>query len=520
MSAAVPEVDVTGEQRQGGGGFYKPKGWGFPHLGPVGSAIATVAGFAMIVSILTPWKVIGPLSILAVTSVFLFLATWPDRHGKTWMQRRAARVGYRSARRSRRRSDLYTPSVLTHMGSHKLPGVMAASEMHERVDEEGRPFAILRYPRHRLYVVSAAANPDGASLLDSTDVARQVEAYGDWLANLSLEPDFVQGIVTIETAPNSGPLMQQAVRSRRSERATELSQQVMEQVLDQYPQGSQGIHATVTATFRAPAPDVALDGSKVKRRDRQEEAAQVGDLLAIRLPHLFTDLQDAGAGVVEPLTCDDVIERVRVAYNPADRDAYDSARALGQERPITLWSNAGPAGARAHWNWYEHGGGASVTWEFTGFTTSRIQARALLPLLETAGLDAVTRVSIIYQPVDPSHAAHIVEANYNAAAGRLMDAKKPTARQARIAADANQARVSEAAGHALIDFAVVVTTTVKDPAELPKVKAAIGRLGPNARLNLRPQDGLQDAAFAQGVGVLGLVTDKHLRLPRGLMQGM
>ncbi|HEX6681298.1 MAG TPA: SCO6880 family protein [Candidatus Limnocylindrales bacterium] len=518
MSTAVSELDVTGEDRLGGGGFYKPKGWGFFNLGPLGSVIAVFAGFAMIVSILTPWKVIGPLSILVVTGVFLFLATWPDRHGKTWMQRRAARTGYRSARR--RGWNVYTPSVLTHMGSHKLPGVLAASDMHERVDEEGRPFAILRYPRHHLYVVSASANPDGASLLDSTDLARQVEAYGDKLANLALEPDFVQGIVTLETAPNSGPLMQQAVRSRQSSRATDLSKRVMEAVLDQYPQGSQGIHATVTATFRAPAPDVALDGTKIKRRNRQDEVEQVGDLLSIRLPHLFADLTEAGAGVVAPLTCDDIIERVRVAYNPGDRVAYDQARAAGEPRPVTLWSSAGPAGAEAHWNWYEHGGGGSVTWEFTGFTTSRVQPRALLPLLETAGLDAVTRVSIIYQPVDPSRAAHIVEANYNAAAGRVMDAKKPTARQNRVAADADRARMSEANGHALIDFAVLVTTTVRDPAHLAKVKAAIGRLGPNARLNLRPQNGLQDAAFAQGIGVLGLVTDKHLRLPRGLMQGM
>lgn len=515
----VTELSPSPAREPGGRGFYKPKGVGVLGLGPVGTAIAGAAAFLMVLAILSPFPVLGPVVIFLVTGLFLFLGSVPDRYGKTWMWRHTRRRTWRKG--ARRGLNTYLPGGLTHMGAHKLPGVLASSELHAYTTADQREFAVLRYPRSHYYAVSARAHPDGASLLDEADIARQVENYGHWLASLALEPDFVQGMVSIETAPNSGPLMRQAVEAGRSSRAHSLSKRIMGDILDQYPQGSSGAHATITATFKAPAPEMGLDGKKVKRRDRVEEAEQVGQLLAVRLPHLLKDLPDCGSGHVVPLTCDDLIERVRVAYNPADRDIYDDARARGQSRPVSLWTSAGPAGHVDHWNWYQHGGGGSITWEFTGFTTEPILADSLLPLLEAGGKDFTTRITIIYQPMDPARAAHVVESNHKAASARVRDAKKPTAHQDRVVQNADHARRSQAKGHALLDVAVLVTATVRDPeTQLPRVKAAVQRLGPNARLHLRPTDGLHPAAFAQGLGVLGLVTDRHLRLPRGLMNGI
>ena len=44
----------------GGRGFYKPKGVGVMGLGPVGTLIAGIAAFMMILAILSPWPVLGP----------------------------------------------------------------------------------------------------------------------------------------------------------------------------------------------------------------------------------------------------------------------------------------------------------------------------------------------------------------------------------------------------------------------------------------------------------------------------
>jgi hypothetical protein len=404
------------------------------------------------------------------------------------------------------------------MGSHRLPGAMASSTLSTWTTTTGEEFAVLAYPQTHMYVVTASAQPDGASLLDQSAVNTQVEKYGDWLGTLAQEPDFVQGIITIETAPDSGPLMRSTIEAGRSDRAHPLAKRIMGAILDQYPQGSQGVEVTVSATFRAPPVELGLDGKPIPKSERPDEAEQVGKLIAIRAPHLFADLPECGAGDVRLLAADDLIERIRVAYNPADRKAYSDARAAGKPRPVTLWSNAGPSGSQEHWSWYQHGGGASVTWEFTGFTSSVVRADGLLPLLET-GADSSTRISIIYQPIDPGKGGRIVENNYNAADGRLRDARKPTAKQYEDKRNAHKARTSTARGHALIDFAILVTKTVTDETSLPAVRTAVNRLGPNARLNLRPCDGMQAVAFAQGLGPLGLVTDRHLLLPRALMNG-
>ena len=511
--AAAPPASAP----RGGTGFYKPKGWGFFNLGPVGSAILAAAGFLVILTVLTPYTLLLSVIIIVLTAAGLAAASIPDKHGKTLVQRRNARRAFRKAKR--RGTNLYTPGGLTDMGTHRLPGVLAATTLSEWRTDDDHPFAVVNFPTSHYYAITAGAQPDGASLLDPTEVNQQVANYGDWLASLAQEPEFVQGIVTIETAPTSGPLMQRTIRGQESERAHDLSKLVMSQVLEQYPQGSQGVDVTVTATFKAPPPEIGMDGKKIPRSERVDEAQMVGDLLRIRAPHLFADLPECGAGAIELMGADDLIERVRVAYNPGERVAYDEARARGQQRPITLWSSAGPAGAQEHWNWYQHGGGASITWEFTGFTSKLIQPDGLLPLLET-GARSSTRISIIYQPIDPNRASAIVERNHNAAAGRVRDATKPTAQQVKVVRDADRARHSEADGHALLDFTILVTKTVLDPDELPRARAAIERLGPNARLKLRSMDGLQAPAFAQGLGVLGLVTDRHLQLPRGLMNGV
>lgn len=503
--------------RKGGSGFYKPKGWGIFGLGPVGSVIVAIAGFAVIATVLTPYTLTLSVVIIVATALFLVWASWPDRHGRTSMQRWNASRSYRAAKRAG--TNLYLPGSLTDMGTHRLPGALAPSSLSSWTTADGEEFAVLMHPKTHLYVVTATCQPDGASLLDEAAIGKQVDNYGHLLASLAQEPDFVQGIVTVEVAPNSGPLMRKTIAAQESPRAHSLSKAIMADIVDQYPQGSQGVEVSFTATFRAPAPEIGLDGKKVPRADRPEEAQQVGELLAIRAPHLFGDLPECGAGAVRLMGPDELIERVRVAYNPADRAAYDAARATGQSRPVTLWTNAGPSGSQAHWNYYRHGGGASITWEFTGFTTPVIQADGLLPLLET-GVNSSTRISIIYQPIDPARSSSIVENNYNAAEGRVRDARKPTARQHKLMKDASKARDSEADGHALLDFAVLVTSTVQDEKDLPKLRALITRLGPSARLNLRPCDGQQEVMFAQGLGPLGMIADRHLRLPRGLMNGI
>lgn len=516
LDAANPAA-VLEDSGVGGRGFYRPRGWGILGLGPVGTAVLIVGVLICAVCIAIPggtWVML--ITVLAV-GAFLLWAAVPDRHGRTGMMRHLTKRGFRKARKAG--STMYTPGGLTDMGTHRLPGALASSHLSTWRSPAGEEFAILTYPKSSFYVVTASASPDGASLLDEADMLTQVEHYDNWISELAQQPDFVQAIVTIETAPHSGPLMRKAVTAGQSDRATALSRTIVGELIDQFPQGTHGVSVTATATFRAPRPEIGMDGKPIPRSEREPQDELVGRLLADRVPHLFDGLPECGAGSVRLLDSEELIERVRVAYNPSDRKAYEDARAAGQDRPVTLWSSAGPHAANEHWNYYEVGGGAAITWEFTGFTTQVIQATGLLPLFESDP-GSSTRVSIIYQPLAPEVASRTVERNFNSAVSRYKDSRKPTARQLLAVQRAHQARTSEARGRALVDFTVLVTRTVEDVQRLPQTRASIGRLGPSARLNLRPCDGQQAVAFAQGIGPLGLVANHHLRMPQGLMSGI
>lgn len=503
-----------------GSGYYRPKQWGLYGFGFVGSgvaviAIAVAAGALLLVGGSTGrWIAVASV---VIGGLILLWAAFPDRHGLSTMARSARRRGYRRAHASG--TTKYTPGGLTDMGTHRLPGALADSHLSTWTTADGEEFAVLVYPRTSTYAVSVTTQPDGASLLDEAEKLQKVRAYGDWLAYLSTMPDFLEGIVTIETSPHSGPLMRKTVTGAQSDRAQPLSRAVIGELLDQYPLGTQGVSVTVTAAFHAPAPEIGMDGKPIPRSERESEEVRVGRLLVDRVPRLFEKLPHCGAGSVRLIGTEELIERVRVAYNPQARKAYEDARAKGQPRPVTLWSSVGPSAAEEHWNWYQIGGdGAAITWEFTGFTAPFIQADALLPLLQ-GDATSTTRISIIFRPLPPEKSTRAVERNYNSATGRLDDARKPTAKMIRDVTHANQARFSEAQGHALTDFTVLVTKTVDDKAMLPRVRASIQQLGPSARLQLRPCDGQQAVMFAQGIGPLGLVANRHLRMPQGLMNG-
>lgn len=512
-----PEHSDAAPKARRYGGFYRPKAWGVFGLGPIGSVCAAVTAIVAILTMMSPVGLWGSVTLLVVVGGLLYLAAHPDRHGKNWFQRSAVRRSHKN--RVRSGANRYLPSTLTKLGSHRLPGVLASSELAEYRDGDGQPFAVLRYPSRGHHVVSFRAQPDGAVSLDGAAVERQVDAWADWIAALAHEENMVQAIVTVETSPNGGPLMRRTITARKSPRAHSLSKTWMEDVLDQYPRGSQGVDATITLTVRTPPPDVALDGSKIGRRDRLGADEMVGQRLSSRVPHIMEELASTGAGAVDLMTADDVIETVRCAYDPAARATYDDARSRGEQPPVSLWTTAGPSSAVAEWGYYQHGDRVSVTWEFTSFTTSAMTVRSLLPLIEANDDVEIKRVSIIYRPLPADRSSQIVEANHQAAEARLGDAKKPTARQKRAVRDADKARSSEAEGFAVADVAVLVTATVaKD--KLNKAHAAVSRLGPTARLHLRPMNGLQDVGFAQAIGPLGLVSESYLALPPALMNGV
>jgi hypothetical protein len=496
------------------GGFHRPKGFGVGPFGPIGTMLLT--GLAFLVMLLVPLAgVVTAIAVGLIGGLTLLSLVWRDRWNQSPLDRLSTKLGYRNAKKIG--ATEYRPGVLTHFGAHKLPGVLADSHLHEWKDKSGAVFTILAYPGDKLFVVNIGAEPDGALMVDPEDLTAQVDKYGEWMSSLAFEStDLIQAAVCLETGQDSGASLKLEMDNNGAENASWLSKKWARDVKTHYPQGTSAVRAYITLTFKAPPPQVDMAGNKIKGQSALEA---IGRLVADRLPHLLEDLPETGAGEVAALTLDELIKTVRCAYNPEQQAIYDECAAKGLPDPVTLWDNVGPSATSAHWDHYVHSGGASITWETSGFVSRRVVAKVLMPVLEPTP-KVTKRMTFLYKMIDPALAGAIAESDHRAAEGRITNAKKPTARQHRTAHEANVVRSNEANGSALMNFAILLTATVLDIEDLPQARATVDHQGPTARLMLRLMYGVQDSAFAQALGPLGLVTEKHLNIPTALTNGI
>lgn len=240
--------------------------------------------------------------------------------------------------------------------------------------------------------------------------------------------------------------------------------------------------------------------------------------LASRLPGLTQTLQATGAGAAHPLTAQQLCEVIRIAYDPAASVLIDEAHAAGQP-PELDWNDVGPSAAQANWASYRHDSGHSVTWSMTGAPRGNVQSGVLGRLLAPHRDIARKRITLLYRPISPARAAAMVEADLRAAEFRATADAKAKARDVISMRAAAATAAEEASGAGLVNFGMLITATVRTPAEEADAVAAIDNLGATARLRLRPVYGSQDSAFAAALP-LGLVLSKHIKIPAELRNNL
>lgn len=487
MSADPQEVRLYGNWR-------RPDSRGLKGLGTIGTmTLITALGVSCIVMI-TRGPIEG-LAVAAVAGLLLLLLIAKDKHGKSALTRLNERVGWIAARRAG--SHLYRSGPLARngRGKHQLPGVLAQTELSECTDSYQRRFALLHLARGR-YSVVIAGSPDGAAAVDADQIDEWVAHYGHWLSGLADEPGLVAAAVTIESGPFSTTELERRVLSRLDPDAPEFAQQVMIDVVRQYPEDTHTVKAWITLTYdgRGAKPDV------------------VGLEIATRLPHLTRGLEACGAGATRPCNADDVCRLVRIAYDPAAAATLDQALVDG-DQPEMPWTDVGPVAAQAGWDHYRHDSGLSVTWEMTQAPRGAVRAQVLARLLAPHRDVPRKRVTLLYRPVDASRAEKAVEDDLDAAEFRHNSAGRPTARASLAVQRAKKTAMEEASGAGLVNFGLLVTATVGSDDELARARAAIETtLRASARLVLRPAYGAQDSAFAACLP-LGIVLSDLLALP-------
>lgn len=489
------------------GNWRTPRSSGLGALGLLATVIVFTGLVLMIVMMMTVGLVAA--GVVAVVCVVLIgVLTVRDRHSKTLGQRILARVAWWRTRRVGAHLYRSGPLGRTPWGTYQLPGLAAASELSEYQDSYGRPFALLRVPATGHYTVVLSTEPDGAALVDPEQVDLWVAHWGAWLAALGQEPSLTAAAVTVETAPDSGSRLRREVATHTDPAAPPIAQQMLDEVMATYPQGSAVTRAWVTLTFTA----------AVHAGGRRRDANEMGRELASRLPGLTQGLHATGAGAARPMTAQQLCEVVRVAYDPAVARLLDEAHAAAEHVELT-WPDAGPTATQARWDSYAHDSAVSRSWTMTVAPRGEVQSQVLAQLLAPHPDIDRKRVTLLYRPLDPATAARLVEADKRNADLRVSSTHHPSARVLleKRAADATAAE--EARGAGLLNFGAVVTATVTDQARFADAGAAVDNLAATARLQLRPAYGAQDSAFLAGLP-LGLVLSQHLKVPSELRAAM
>jgi hypothetical protein len=274
-------------------------------------------------------------------------------------------------------------------------------------------------------------------------------------------------------------------------------------IMSDYSQAAPQISTRVSLTFSG-APVAGAPA-----RDREAMAGHIG----LVLPSLIASLRQAGAPGTRPMLAQDIVDCVRVAYDPLVAMEIEQARAEGGTG--LTWDEAGPTLHRESIDTYQHDRAWSRSWQMAAAPTGVIQADQLTRLLEPDPAIDRKRVTLLYRPEDPITAANLVEQGLKDAEFVANQKRRGTSRDATVIQAARRTAEEEARGAGLVRFGMIVTATVTDKDRLPRAAAVVQRLAAPARLRLRPALGSQSTTFAAGLPV-GLVLPHHMAIPASL----
>lgn len=483
------------------GNWRKPVSPGIGRLGLAGTLLLMVG--LVVTTMVAMVSLVASLFGIVILGAVMLPLVIQDQHGRTALQSLTARTNWWWGRSQGWHLYRSGPLSVVSRGSYRLPGLLSASRLVEGRDSYGRPFALVVIPATRHYTVVFECNAEGAALVDQPQIDTWVAHWGEWLSSLGYEPGLVAASVTIETAPDLGHRLREEIQAHTDPNAPALARAALDEIIWNYPVGSARVSTRIAVTYGA------LPQPGGKRRDQDAMVREIG----MRIPGLISGLEMTGAGSARPMTADQLVRAVQLAYDPSAQSVLDAAGG-GEAR----WEDAGPAAAQESWDHYVHDGGHSITWGMTEAPRGEVLSNVMTGLVAPHHDIARKRVTFLYRPHDPASAARIVERDRKDTRFRL-DGATNAARTEIDVMKSDQSAMEEARGAGVTRFTVLVTATVHSAEELPVAAAAVDTLSAPARLRLRRMYGSQAAAFAAALP-LGVVLADHLQVPAMVREAM
>jgi len=469
------------------GNFSRPARPGIWGLGQL--ATVSVVGGMMLAALgllISFWVAAG---VAAVTLIVLGLLAgrYQDRNLGQRLVRRVLWMRARRGRQNLYRSGLTAPVPSL---SHRLPGLAAPSRLHVGVDPYEREFALIEHPHVGHWALALRCEPDGAALVDQSTVEARVAGYADWLAALADEPGILAATVTVESIPDPGTRLSAEIDRLTKPDAPALARTVMGQIRQLYPTGGAMLRVTAVVVY---SPAVIRHSSRAGTDRRGGDLDAVRMELGTRVPLLCRLLSEAGGGAVTPLPPTELAELVRSAYDPAAEEFIARARLTPAGSGVD-WANAGPVAAASSWSSYTHDSGVSRTWAMWDAPRGHVLSGVLARLLDAHPDVPRKRVTLIYRPYLPSEATEQVERDVRDAMFAAAEASGVSARTRMRVRAAEQSADEEARGAGLSRFAMLLTATAPNAADLEFTSSTVESL--SGRVRLRPCFAAQDSAFA------------------------
>lgn len=455
--------------------------------------------------VLVLWMVAGVKWGLLATGVLVLLViplVVPKRDGRGLYERWMGRVADAFGAAAGNRDLANGPGGNAPDGSFRLPGLATDSSLSTHVDVYGHEYALISYPRVRHHVVVFECYPTGNSLVDQQAIDRAVGHWGAWLAHLGTEQRIVAASVTVETATDTGLRLRRAVTSRLSPIAPRFARAVVGSILETFNAAAPAINTKIAVT---------LSGRASSRDDEGVDQDEIVAELSTIVPTLRDGLRVTGAGAtVRSCTASDLVDYVRVAYDPASGPDVEQLRGMGQGTGLR-WEEAGPAVAYTDRDYYLHDGVVSTSWTMASGPRSIIYDSALSNLMRPEARVLRKRVTVLYRPEPAERTTAIVDQMENnsifaASMGRNR------ARHGIAQAHAKQMASEEARGAGLVRQGLVVTCTVPSVDDLRMARQVVTTQGASTRMKIRAAAGSQDAAFLASLP-LGISLPHHSPIP-------
>ncbi len=468
------------------GGWRRRRGIGLWGLGPAGT-FAVLAAALMIV-VVAAVRTTALLYVIppAVAAAGFGLAQ-VGGESLAFIALRRLRWSYASARKYTKYRAMV---VAEHAPGLTLPGVLAPLALLSAEDGYGGRYGLVWDRRSGLLTATLRVVPASTWLAERSDADNWVANWGAWLASLGHLPALKWATVTVDTAPEPGSTLADAVASAADPSAPAAARQILGQLVEAAPAAAADVDTRVSLTFDPKAFPAAP-------RDLTVAVAETGRAIF----GLESALGTCGVAVLGRLRATDIAGVIRTAFDPAARGEILRIAAHGRAGTSTEalgWADAGPVGAEEFPDHYRHDSGASVTWAWHEAPRQNVTADVLARLLAPGPYPK--RVTLQYRPFPAAAATRVLEAEVNAAAFRAhyrhRTGRDETARDAHDQARARQAAVEEAAGAGVCLISLFATVTVSSVSALPRATAWMEAAAGSSKVRLRRMTYSQAAGFA------------------------